>query len=111
MPVVSPLPHSGRCSHCGQPWTVSAPAFDVSCPRCHTLVLRLTAAARVGHALAIAAVPAVFGGLLSLAMGTLVGATGLVIGVSLTALASAGSAVRTYRAVRKYRTVAQVVHE
>jgi hypothetical protein len=73
--------------------------------------MRLTATARVGHALAIAAVPAMFGGLLSVAMGTLVGATGLVIGAGLTALASAGSAVRTYRAVRKYRTVAQIVNE
>ena len=111
MPAASPLPRRGTCNRCGQPWTVTAPAFDVACPRCHTLVMRLTVIARLGHALAVAAVPAVFGGLLSLAMGTLVGATGLIIAVSVTALASAGSAVRTYRAVRRYRTIAQVLNE
>jgi len=69
--------------------------------------MRLTEAARVGHALAIATVPAMFGGLCALGMGTALGVAGVVFGVALTALASGGSAFWTYRAVRKFRTIAQ----
>lgn len=68
MPIAFPLPRSGTCANCGQHCTVSAPAFDVSCPRCHTVVMQLSTLARLANALAIAGVVAVLGGLLTLAV-------------------------------------------
>ena len=61
MPSMFP-PQTGICVNCGQHWTVSFPAFDVYCPQCHAVVMRLSAFNRITGALLIGAVVMVLGG-------------------------------------------------
>jgi hypothetical protein len=102
-------PETGICVNCGQHWTVSFPAFDVYCPRCHVVVMRLSAFKRITGALLIGGVLMVFGGLLLLSLAAATGTTGLVIGAGVAAIASISGALWSYRAVRVHRTVAHPV--
>lgn len=72
--------------------------------------MRLSTLARLGNALAIAGVVAVLGGLVTLAVLAIAGG-GLIVGITVTIMASVGSAVWTYRAVRLLRTVARPVDD
>jgi hypothetical protein len=100
-------PQTGICANCGQHWTVSFPAFDIYCPRCHALVERRSAFHRVTGALLIGGALVVLGALLMLALISVAGTLGLVAGMTITAIASVSGAVWTYRSVRTHRTVAQ----
>ena len=102
-------PQTGICANCGQHWTVSFPAFDVYCPSCHAVVMRLGAFKRITAALLIGGALMVLGGLLLLALAAATGTTGVIIGAAVTAIASVSGALWTYRAVRVHRTVAQPV--
>jgi hypothetical protein len=106
MPIAFPPP-TGACSNCGQHWTVTFPAFDIYCPRCHAVVERRSPFHRVTSALLIGGVLAVFGVLVTLALLSVAGMPGLVVGIAMTAIASVSGAAWTYRAVRTHRTVAQ----
>ena len=110
MPSMFP-PQTGICVNCGQHWTVSFPAFDVYCPQCHAVVMRLSAFNRITGALLIGAVVMVLGGLLLLAVAAVTGTTTLLIAAGVTATASVSGALWTYRAVRVHRTVAQPVRD
>lgn len=102
-------PQTGICANCGQHWTVSFPAFDVYCPRCHALVMRIGFFNRISGALLIGSALLVLGGLVMLALRAVAGTAGLVVGVVIAVTASISGAVWTYRAVRVYRTVARTV--
>jgi hypothetical protein len=102
-------PRSGVCANCGQHWTVQFPAFDVYCPQCHALVMRIGAFNRISGALLIGSVLLVLGGLVVLALRAVAGIAGLVIGIVIAVTASVSGAVWTYRAVRLHRTVARSV--
>jgi hypothetical protein len=104
-------PQSGTCANCGQHWTVSFPAFDVYCPQCHTLVMRIGPFNRISGALLIGGALLVFGGLMVLALRAVAGTAGLVVGVVIAVTASVSGAVWTYRAVRLHRTVARPVRD
>ena len=99
-------PQTGICANCGQHWKVSFPAFDVYCPQCHAVVMRLSAFNRITGALLIGGVVMVFGGLVVLALRAVAGTAGLVVGVVIAVTASVSGAVWTYRAARLHRTVA-----
>jgi hypothetical protein len=105
MPMVFP-PHTGVCIDCGQHWAVTFPAFDIYCPRCHTLVMRRSAFHRVTGALLIGGSLVVLGGLLTLALVSVAGTPGLIAGMTFAVTASVSGAVWTYRSVRTHRTVA-----
>jgi hypothetical protein len=102
-------PQTGICANCGQHWTVSFPTFDVYCPQCHALVMRIGAFNRISGALLIGGALLVLGGLVVLALRAVAGTAGLVVGVVIAVTASVSGAVWTYRAVRLHRTVARTV--
>jgi hypothetical protein len=104
-------PQTGICANCGQHWTVSFPSFDVNCPQCHALVMRIGAFNRISGALLIGGALLVLGGLVVLALRAVAGTAGLVVGVVIAVTASVGGAVWTYRAVRVHRTVARSVRD
>jgi hypothetical protein len=110
MPIMFP-PQTGICVNCGQHWTVSFPTFDVYCPQCRAVVMRLSAFNRITGALLIGGVVMVLGGLLLLALAAVTGTTALVMGAGFTVTASVSGALWTYRAVRVHRTVAQPVKD
>lgn len=104
-------PQTGVCINCGQHWTVAFPAFDIYCPRCHALVERRGAFHRISGALLTGGALVVLGGLLIVALVSVAGTPGLVVGIAITAIASVSGAVWTYRAVRTHRTVAQPLND
>jgi len=104
-------PQTGICANCGQHWTVSFPAFDIYCPQCHALVMRIGAFNRISGALLIGGSLLVLGGLVVLALRAVAGTPGLVVGVVIAVTASVSGAVWTYRAVRLHRTVARPVRD
>jgi hypothetical protein len=104
-------PQTGMCANCGQQWTVSFPAFDVYCPRCRTLVMRIGTFNRSSGALLIGGALLVFGVLVVLALRAVAGTAGLAVGVVIAVMASVSGAGWTYRAARLHRTVARPVRD
>jgi hypothetical protein len=75
------------------------------------LVERRGAFHRISGALLTGGALVVLGGLLIVALVSVAGTPGLVVGIAIIAIASVSGAVWTYRAVRTHRTVAQPLND